>query len=103
MSNSFSLNLSGVCTIAVFDSHIRCHSPETVNQKTLPPSKKLLIIIGSHLADLCSNVNQKWLPLEHFLLLRFPRKGLLSHNACHVYVQVSRYSIPIFFREHWGG
>src|SRR5512135_1662291 len=47
----------------VFDSHIRCHSPENVNHKNQTDSEKLLITIGSHLAALHAGVNQKTRPL----------------------------------------
>jgi hypothetical protein len=46
--------------LSVFGSHIRCHSPKNVNHKNQPVSKKVLITIGSHLADFCTGVNQKW-------------------------------------------
>jgi hypothetical protein len=46
----------------VFDTHTRCHPPKTVNHKTLPPSKKLLIKNGGHLGKVVHFVNQKTLP-----------------------------------------
>jgi hypothetical protein len=47
----------------VFDSHIRCQSPENVHHKNQTGSEKLLLIIGSHLADFDACVHQKTIPL----------------------------------------